>query len=52
MSLGVPLLAADNSVTGMEAQEGWILLFDGQSAAGWTPESGVGWKFGNGMISF
>ena len=52
LSMAVPLLAADNSVTGQEAQDGWILLFDGQTSAGWTQEGNAKWKIANGMISF
>jgi hypothetical protein len=30
-----PLTAADNTLTDQEAKEGWVLLFDGKSTAGW-----------------
>jgi hypothetical protein len=33
-----------NKLTGQLAAEGWVLLYDGQSAFGWTPEGGSEWN--------
>ena len=52
MSIALPLLAADNTVTSKEAQDGWILLFDGQTMFGWAQEGGGKWKLTNGLLSF
>src|SRR5579863_3385262 len=46
------LAAADNSITSEEAQDGWILIFDGQSLAGWVQEGNGKWKIANGIVSF
>jgi hypothetical protein len=41
VAIGVsPILAADNELTDQEKQDGWLLLFDGQSLAGWTTTTG------------
>jgi len=45
-----PLRAADNAVTRAEAQDGWILLFDGDSFFGWTQDKGK-WKIVKGIVS-
>jgi hypothetical protein len=34
--LAAPVLAADNELTGQEKKDGWLLLFDGKTLAGWT----------------
>ncbi len=34
-----PAFGADNELTEQEKKEGWILLFDGQSLAGWMTSS-------------
>src|SRR4051794_26622452 len=34
-----PAPAADNELTAKEKQDGWLLLFDGQSLAGWVTSS-------------
>jgi hypothetical protein len=33
--LAAPALAADNQLTDAEKKDGWVLLFDGKSTAGW-----------------
>jgi Domain of Unknown Function (DUF1080) len=35
LALAVRVLAADNTLTDAERQDGWILLFDGKTHAGW-----------------
>jgi hypothetical protein len=52
LSMAMPILAADNIVTGQEAQDGWILLFDGKTTAGWAQEGNAKWKIANGVVSF
>ena len=42
--------AQPNSLTPQEAREGWILLFDGESLFGWTPEGKAQWRVENGAI--
>lgn len=46
------LLAADtpNKLSPSEAAQGWVLLFDGESLFGWTPEGGAQWKVVDGAI--
>ena len=46
----LPVRAADNAVTRAEAQDGWILLFDGDSLFGWTQDKGK-WKIVKGVLS-
>ncbi len=50
-----PLPAADerqpNTLTPREVREGWILLFDGQSAFGWSPRGETQWQVLNGEVS-
>lgn len=38
LTIGSVALAKPNELTPKEAAEGWLLLFDGQSTAGWTVE--------------
>ena len=38
------LLSQPPSLTPREAADGWILLFDGESSFGWTPEGGAQWR--------
>ena len=52
LTLAGSLAAADNTVTPAEAEDGWILLFDGQSSFGWNPEGSGKWKVANGILSF
>lgn len=46
---------AQNTLTSKEKKQGWILLFDGNTANGWTTTRGLpvkeGWQIGNGCIS-
>ncbi|MBK9168467.1 MAG: DUF1080 domain-containing protein [Bryobacterales bacterium] len=57
MKLLIPLLlgasvlcAQHNTLTPKEAAEGWILLFDGETMFGWTPEMGGQWRVENGAL--
>ena len=36
-------LAQVNGLSSIEQEDGWHLLFDGRSLAGWTPEAGARW---------
>lgn len=40
-----------NSVTAREAADGWVLLFDGSSLAGWAPRLDGRWEVVDGTIS-
>jgi len=42
--------AKDNTVTRAEAQDGWLLLFDGESLFGWS-QDGKKWKAGDGVMT-
>jgi hypothetical protein len=44
------LLASDNTLTTSQAQDGSLLLFDGESLVGWTPENGAVWSTANGTL--
>ena len=37
------VFAQPNTVTPEEAAQGWVLLFDGESLFGWTPEGSAKW---------
>lgn len=46
-------LATDNELTAAEKAEGWQLLFDGKTLAGWRPYAGKpagGWEVKDGML--
>jgi len=43
-------LAAPNALTPKESQDGWMLLFDGETLFGWTPEGGTKWRVAGGAI--
>ncbi len=45
---------AQNALTPAEAAAGWILLFDGRTLTGWTPDSTstADWKVEDGTITF
>ncbi|MBM3728302.1 MAG: DUF1080 domain-containing protein [Acidobacteria bacterium] len=45
------LLAQPNTLTPQEAAEGWVLLFDGESLFGWTPEGKAQWQVSEGTIA-
>lgn len=45
------LLAQDNTVSKPDGDAGWLLLFDGESLFGWTPESGARWDAKNAVLS-
>lgn len=40
-----------NQLTDAELADGWILLFDGETAYGWRPTSDANWNVADGMIS-
>jgi hypothetical protein len=46
----LPLMAADNTLTSKEVSQGWLLLFDGETLHGWSPEVGAKWKADNGLL--
>jgi len=47
----VQVFAAEpNSLTQAEIQEGWILLFDGNTEFGWRAEGEANWEIGHGLI--
>jgi len=39
-----------NTLTPQEAAEGWLLLFDGNTLFGWTPEGKAEWRVEDGAI--
>jgi len=52
---GLAAQAPQNTLTAQEKAEGWQLLFDGQSLAGWraynkTAQIGSGWKVEDGLL--
>ncbi len=49
-AFALPVRAADNELTAAEKKEGWILLFDGKTLAGWDGDPTV-WRVENGYIS-
>lgn len=49
--LATSLAGADNSLSKAEAGDGWLLLFDGESLFGWTPQSGAKWLSSNGVLT-
>ena len=42
--------AEQNALTPKELDEGWILLFDGQTLFGWAPASKANWEAADGTI--
>lgn len=46
----VAVCAQTNHLTPKASAEGWVLLFDGESLFGWTPEGGTDWKVADGAI--
>ncbi|MBI1895900.1 MAG: DUF1080 domain-containing protein, partial [Acidobacteria bacterium] len=44
------LSAQVNSLTPKEISDGWILLFDGESLFGWTPEGKAEWQIAGGAL--
>src|SRR4051812_15065671 len=46
ITMALFLFAADNpnQLTKAEISEGWLLLYDGESAFGWSPEGGAEWS--------
>ncbi len=45
-----PHLRKSNALTSPERDDGWTLLFDGNSAGGWQTKQTSGWKVGNGHL--
>ena len=43
--------AEPNTLTAEELNDGWILLFDGESTFGWQAGSDANWKVADGVIS-
>ncbi|HEY6370009.1 MAG TPA: family 16 glycoside hydrolase [Candidatus Sulfotelmatobacter sp.] len=43
--------SADNSVSQAEAGDGWLLLFDGESLFGWTPQGAGRWVVSGGAVA-
>jgi|SRR5215472_1047511 len=43
--------AADNSISKLEADDGWLLLFDGESLFGWTAMGAAHWQVAEGSLS-
>ncbi|MBI4910787.1 MAG: DUF1080 domain-containing protein [Acidobacteria bacterium] len=39
-----------NTLTAKEITDGWVLLFDGDSLYGWTPEGAAKWRVDNGVV--
>ena len=44
--------AKDNTVSRLEAQDGWLLLFDGDSLFGWTQQGGGHWRATSGVLVY
>jgi hypothetical protein len=42
---------APNTLSAEELDDGWILLFDGETLFGWQPSSEANWKVADGVIS-
>ena len=49
--VALSVAAADNSVSKPEAEDGWLLLFDGDSLFGWTAISGARWQVASGALT-
>jgi len=45
------LFAQVNSLSPKEISDGWLLLFDGESAFAWSAEGAAKWKQANGVIA-
>jgi hypothetical protein len=41
----------DNALTQKEVEEGWILLWDGETTFGWESHGKAEWKIANGILS-
>jgi hypothetical protein len=56
LSFGAGLPAQENTLTSKESSDGWTLLFDGKTLAGWEarptsePDSKGDWKVANGAL--
>jgi 3-keto-disaccharide hydrolase len=44
------MMAQTNALTQAELADGWILLFDGESAFGWSEEGDAKWTIANGAL--
>jgi hypothetical protein len=51
MAAGGVTAETPNTLTPEELDQGWILLFDGQTLFGWQPASKADWKVAEGVIS-
>ncbi|MFZ0964840.1 MAG: family 16 glycoside hydrolase [Terriglobia bacterium] len=50
LTITATLAARDNTLSPAEVQQGWILLFDGESLYGWTSQGGAQWRVESGTI--
>ena len=50
LTLAAATLLAQNKLTQKEIDEGWILLFDGESTFGWTPMGAATWTVVDGAL--
>jgi hypothetical protein len=41
-----------NQLTSAEQKAGWVLLFDGETLAGWTPRDSARWVVVDGAIAY
>ncbi len=49
-SVAASASAAENALSTAELEEGWILLFDGETLYGWEPQSDADWQVQDGAI--
>jgi Domain of Unknown Function (DUF1080)/FHA domain len=49
--VALSVAAADNTVSKPEADDGWLLLFDGDSLFGWTTTGGAHWTAAGGTLA-
>ena len=49
--IALSVAAADNTISKPEADDGWLLLFDGNSLFGWSEGNGAQWKVSNGALT-
>ncbi|MFZ0731908.1 MAG: family 16 glycoside hydrolase [Candidatus Sulfotelmatobacter sp.] len=49
--VALSVAAADNTISKPEADDGWLLLFDGNSLFGWTAGDGAHWTAADGALT-
>ncbi|HWQ56130.1 MAG TPA: DUF1080 domain-containing protein [Bryobacteraceae bacterium] len=49
--LTATLFAQHTSLTPKEISDGWVLLFDGETLFGWTPEGKAQWRASGGVLT-